>query len=204
MPNFDLAKFNAIPEKCLSFSDRKNSGDRTNYQNQTSNIVRLAKSRSLTIRFLFKEDKKRLKVVSFILNQINIILLNTFADHQNYPLGQKFAPNQLETQNIPTSSLIKASFLQDSEIILLCICQAILIADKSILKNSKSPEFQADLSEFELPVEQSCLIDLIKTSVIEFIYSITLDSSQNINTFASEVASYFEMAITLMNQLPQS
>ena len=118
--------------------------------------------------------------------------------------NRKSQSNQLKAQKLKTNKLTKTDFLRDSEIILLYICQAILISDSSILNIENLQILKANYVKLKFPVEQiTCLIDVIKTSVIDFINSITSDSSQNVHCLVSEVASYFEMVITLMIKLEQ-
>ena len=147
------------------------------------------------------ESKTRLEVVSFILNQIESIVTYSFADTEEdgtpkiSPLNKLNAPEaNLAHQN----NLIKANFLRVSEIILLYICQAILVHEISVINNQSWHLLHADYAQLKLPVEQLILIlDLIKTSALDFIGSIAFDSCQSLSPqiadcLEREVASYFD------------
>lgn len=197
MPNFDLLKTNTL-KKNFPKPD-ENLNDHQNPDRQTQNNSQLCANKSMIVDLLMTENKKRLEVVSFILSQLNIIVVNTFTDLEQYAFCKKISSTQLKLQKNKPQKSTKINFLRDSEIILLNICQAILFSDSSILNNERLQGLKANYLQLKLPVEKiSCFLDLIKTLVIDFIHSITSDSPQNVNYFGSEVASYFEMVIFLM------
>lgn len=204
MPNFDLFKLNAIQKNFLKFGNNLNSHQHTCFKNPSPSNSKSIVNKSMIVDLLINDDQQRLEVVSFILRKINLVAVNTFVDTKQNTSSRKSQSNQLKAQKVKTNKLTKTDFLRDSEIILLYICQAILISDSSILNSENLKSLKANYVKLKFPVEQiSCLIDIIKTSVIDFIHSITSDSSQNVHCFISEVASYFEMVITLLIKLEQ-
>ena len=197
MPNLDLIKCNIIQKQVISSDShvRKNGSYCLAAKSSISTNTLSFNYQSTAIRLSRKREQKRLEVVSFIMHKINLILRHTLADIEPiYPDNSK----QLNIEHVNTDALIKANFLKDSEAILCCICQAILFADSKILNHMILKGYSNQSFDFQFPVEQSCFIDLIKTLVIDFIDSITLDSSSKINYFALEVASYFELVIGLI------
>ena len=185
MPNFDLVMLNAISKKLPKSCDRLDIHEKNNLKSQIDAIsqVILCKPKIIDL---------------FILNKIDMILFNTFINSEQYITSKQERSPEMEPQSAKTSNLTKANFLRDSEIILLYICQAILVADNTILNKIEIQELKVSLISLKLPVEQSYFIDLIKTLVIDFIYSIARDYPQGVDYFASEVASYFDLVITLM------
>ena len=178
MPNLSLVKFNTIQEKLTQFYYRQNNNNvslKNKIQNNISNC-----------------ELKRLEVVSFILNKIDIIMTNTLID-------SKDRSNSSKTERMHKKWSVQANFIKDSEIILLHVCQAILVADNAILKNLTSRGSNANSINFKFPIEQSLFINLIKTLVINFVYSIALNSERSIDCFALEVGSYFELVIDYLN-----
>lgn len=183
MPNFNLVKFNAIQERITQFRCSQNNKI-VNFNDKTQNNTLTIEQRSTKNALSIARDLKRLEVIGFILNKIDIMLVNTLIDSKNQL-------KRLKTNESRKSRLVRASFLRDSEIILLYICQAILVADNTVLKNVTF--------NFKFSIEQSLFIDLIKTLVISFVYSIALNSERSIDCFALEVGSYFEMVIDRLN-----
>lgn len=199
VPNFNLAEFNGVKEKLVQFNSNRTQHKDAALKRETPNNTSTAEYRSIVIDLLLDRDCKRLKVVNFILNKIDIISVNTLADTEKKNINNNFQSDRLENDNIQTATSVKANFLRDSEIILLCICQAILFADNAILSNSSLKKLKANTVNFKFTVEQSLFIDLIKTLVVSFIYSIAIDSDRSVDCFALEVASYFEMAIDYLS-----
>ena len=191
MPNLNSVKFNAVREKLTRFycgQNNKNISFESAIQNNTVNV----EHRSTTLALFLECELKRLEVISFILSKIDIIMVNTLIDSKN-----KLNPSK--TDRIHKKWLVKANFLRDSEIILLHICQAILVADRAVLENFTSRGLNANSVNFKFPIEQSLFINLIKTLAIDFVYSITLNSERSIDCFALEVGSYFEIVIDYLN-----
>ena len=204
MPNFDLFKFNAIQKNFLESGNNLNSYQNACLTNPSPSTSKSIANKSMIVDLLINDGQKRLEIVSFILRKISLIAVNTFVDTEQNASNRESQSNQLEVQKVKTNKLTKTDFLRDSEIILLYICQAILISDSSILSSENLQALKANYAKLKFPVEQmSCFIDIIKTSVIDFIHSITSDSSQNVHYLVSEVASYFEMVITLIIKLEQ-
>jgi len=201
MPNFDFIKLVTIQENFSQFDNYLNHNDSIHLKHQTNNTFLVIKQNHTVIDLFINTDRKRLEVVSFVLSKINLIIVNTLTDTEQYIVSKKVQLNQIKVKNVKKNTLIKADFLRESKIILLYICQAILIADNSILNSTNLQGLKAKSADFQFPIEQSYLIDVIKTLVINFIHSITFDSERSVNYFASEVASYFETVITLMIQL---
>ena len=202
MPNFDLIKINTIQKNLLKRDDYLNDHQNSSHKSRSTKNLQLTTQQPKILDLLMTEDKNRLEVVNFILSQINIIVVNTFADTDQYTVCKNFPLKQVKIQNNKLKKTTKINFLRDSEMILLNICQAILVSDSSILNNDRFQGIKANYLQLKFPVEKiSCFLDLIKTFVIDFIYSITSDSSQNIHCLGLEVASYFEMVITLMVKL---
>ncbi len=199
MPNFDLLKINTVKNNFLKQDEYLNDHQDTYHQNQDQKNTQLVTHQSMIVDLLITEDKNRLEVVNFILSQLNMIVVNAFTDTDQYIFCDHSQSKQLKIQNNKLQKTTKIDFLRDSEIILLNICQAILVSDSSILNNERFQGLKTNYLKLKFPVEKiSCFLDLIKTLVIDFIYSITSDSAQNVHCLGSEVASYFETVITLM------
>ena len=200
MPNFDLVKLGAIQEKFIQFDnyiDERESICRT-YRAKNSIV---ANRKSTVIDVFIDVDRKRLEVVSFIMNKINIIMSNAFTETEQYLVDKKKPLDRLDVRQIKASTLIKVDFIRDSKILLLYICQAILLADSTILNSANLQKLKVNSISLKLPIEQSYFIDIIKTLVVSFINSITFDSERSLDYFATEVASYFEMTIELIIKL---
>lgn len=199
MPNFDLLNINTIKKNLLIQDEYLNNHQDHDRQSQSSKKPQIVTHQSVIVDLLITEDKNRLEVVNFILSQLNVIVVNTFADTDQYTFCDNSSPKQLKISNNKPHKTTEIDFLKDSEIILLNICQAILVSDSSILNSDRFQGLKTNYLKLKLPAEKiSCFLDLIKTLVIDFMYSITSDPSQNVHCLVSEVASYFEMVITLI------
>ena len=196
MPNLNLIKLNAIKEKFTQFHCSQNNKV-ANVKNKTKDNV-IPKYQYTTLDLFLDRDCKRLEVVSFILNKMDIILANTSSNTKK-KFRKTALSDRLETANKHTNTLVRANFLRDSKIILLHICQAILFADNAIVNNASLQKLKTNSVHFKLSIEQSLFIDIIKTLVIDFIYSVAIDSDRSVDCFALEVASYFEMAIDYLS-----
>ena len=198
VPNFNLAEFHVVTEKIVQFNRDRSEYNNVDLKRETQNNNSTIEYRSIIIDLLLDRDCQRLKVVNFILNKIDIISVNTLAETEKNTNNQLQGDRSID-YNLKTTTLVKANFLRDSEIILLCICQAILFADNAILNNASLKKLKANAVNFKLAIEQSLFIDLIKTLVVSFIYSIAIDSDRSVDCFALEVASYFEMVIDYLS-----
>ncbi|MEM8676778.1 MAG: hypothetical protein AAGF83_23440 [Cyanobacteria bacterium P01_G01_bin.67] len=198
MPNFNLVKFNSIQKKIRASDKHLDNHENSNLKSPTENIYQAIQYHSTTIDLFVNQNKTRLEVISFILNKIDLLIVNTCFDHQQYKIDIESSSSQPKHQRFKINTLIKAKFLRDSEIILLRICQAILVADKSILNKAIQQESKISSVNLKFQIEKTYIVDLIKTLVIDFIKSIALDSSQNIDCFTSEISGYFEIVISLM------
>ncbi|MEM7761925.1 MAG: hypothetical protein AAF298_27985 [Cyanobacteria bacterium P01_A01_bin.40] len=197
MPNFNLVKFNRIQKKIRASDKHLDNHENSNLKSPTENIYQAIQYHSTTIDLFVSQNKIRLEVISFILNKIDLLIVNTCFDHQQYKIDPESLSSQ-KHQRFKTNTFTKVKFLRDSEIILLRICQAILVADKSILNKAIQQESKNPSVNSEFQIEKTYIVDLIKTLVIDFIKSIALDSSQNIDCFISEISGYFEVVISLM------
>lgn len=197
MPNFNLVTYNAVQKKIIKSNFFCDIQKKDILQGKKENRGSVIEEKSDFIGFYINQDKKRLEIVSFILNKLNIILVDTFTEKDKCIENKKNKPEQLRKNQVKIDTLTKARFLRDSEIILLCICQAILVADNSIL-NSLNPQNFNTSSSMKFQVEQSYFIDLMKTLVVDFISSITFNSSQSASYFISEISSYFEIVVNLL------
>ena len=198
MPNLNLIKFNSIQKKI-----RKSDRCLDNYENSKikcpiDSVYQTIQYQSNIIDLFVDRNKKRLEVVGFIMNKIDLLLVNTFADLQTEEIETKTASSPSRSQKNTIATFIKAKFIRDSEFVLLRICQAILLSDGSIINNLITQELIITSANSKITIEKTYFIDLIKTLVIDFVKSITLDSSQNIDCFTSEISGYFEMVIRLM------
>ena len=201
MPNLNIVIDHTVQEKLLkpkSFSNKQNNSTANSQVN--SSLKSLQRKPDL-IDLYINQDKKRLEVVNFILNKINIILANTFASPDKYIERKKNQLNQPKSYQLKIDNLTKVNFLRDSEIILLSICQAILVADNSILNSLILQDFNNQNSGHKFIIEQSYFIDLMKTLVVDFVSSIFCNSSQSTGYFISEISGYFEIVINLLIKL---
>ena len=203
MPNLD---FGRVGTRRRNFLQQRINLDRQGkaYVQRTTTTKAKIVDEQLIIDSFINEGKKRLEVVSFILSQINSIVLNIHADNHPDATQKKSQLNEPETKIVYPNKLPLVDFLRDSEIIILHICQAILARDVSLLNERCWQGLKANYAKLHLPVEPIiCLIYLIKTSVVDFISSMTFDSSeslshQNVRNLVCEVASYFDVVIASM------
>lgn len=206
MPNLNIVIDHTVQEKSLKpnnfYNQRNNSTANTQLR---SSLTSLQRKSDLIDSYINQDknnqDKKRLEVVNFILTKINIILVNTFANSDKYIENKRKLSNQPRNNQLKIDILTKANFLKNSEIILLSICQAILVEDKSILNSLSLQDFNHHNSGVKFLIEQSYFIDLMKTLVVDFVSSITFNSSQSARYFISEISDYFEIAINLLIRL---
>ena len=196
MPNLELVRLQNVSKNCLKAHDLLKVFPKTYSPNP--NNTSIVKYKPKIIELFILQDKKRLEVVGFILNSINIILLNLFNDREQHIVKDRSHLNQLTAPQIKIDISLKADFISSISIILMYICQAILFYDSSILNKKKLQTFKTDYSNFQLSIDKSCFLDLIKTLVIDFIYSISSDSTQSVDCFALEVNNYFESVIISM------
>ncbi|MEM8718426.1 MAG: hypothetical protein AAGE84_03825 [Cyanobacteria bacterium P01_G01_bin.39] len=198
MPNFNLIKLNSIQKKNRVSSKQLSNYENSSLESEINNIYQAIQYQSTTINLFVNQNKTRLEVISFILNKIELLLVNTCFERQQSKVESQSSLIQLKYQKFKPSTFTKIKFLRDSEIILLHICQAILVADRSILNKAIKQESKNPYVALKLQIEKTYFIDLMKTLVIDFIKSIALSSSQNIDSFASEISGYFETVISLM------
>ena len=196
MPNLELVRLQNVPKKYLQVHDRLNIYPKTYCQSPNNTFI--VRYKPNIIELFILQDKKRLEVVGFILNSINIILLNVFSDREQHIVNDRSHLNQLTAPQIKINISLKADFISSISIILMYICQAILFSDSSILNKKNLQNFKTDYSNSQLLIDKSCFLDLIKTLVIDFIYSITSDSNLSVDCFALEVTKYFETVIISM------
>jgi len=194
MPNFNLVTYNAVQKKLVKSNFFAYRQEKIILQSENKNHLNIIQEKNNAISFYINQDKKRLEIVSFILNKINIILVNAFLDIENKQEKSK----ELKINSVKVDTLTKTNFLRDSEIILLCICQAILVADSSILDSLNLEDFNTYNNGISFQIEQGYFIDLMKTLVVDFVSSITYTSSQSTGYFVSEISSYFEIIVNLL------
>lgn len=198
MPNFNvLVAQEKLQTRKLFYAQVK----QTALKNPIKNNLKNLHDKSELIDLYINQDKKRLEVVNFILNKINIILVNTQTSSDKYIENKEKPSKQLKNDKFKIDALTKANFLRDSEIILLSICQAILVADNSILDSLNIQDFIKPNNTTKFLVEQSYFIDLMKTLVVDFVTSISFNSSQSAGYFISEISGYFEIVINLLIKL---
>ena len=198
MPNINLIEFNNIQQKICKSDRYLDNYENTNIKCPIDNIYKTIQYQFNTIDLCVDRNQKRLKVVSFIMNKIDLLLINTFGDRQSLEIELKSASSKAKYQTNKTSTFIKAKFLRDSELILLRICYAILVSDISILNDIIQQELRSSSINSNFQIEKTYLIDLIKILVIDFIKTITLDTAQNIECFTAEISGYFEIVIESM------
>ena len=153
MPNFNLFSLSSIQEQLVQYNDNFNDNRIVYLNSQNKANLSLIEHKPNVVDLSAKRDQKRLEVVSFILKQINIILINAFTKVEQSIVSSQYNLKQLDAQHIKLETLTKAEFLRDSEAILLCICQAILLADSTILNNFIVQNSRANSVNFRHPVE---------------------------------------------------
>ena len=161
MPNFDLVKFSAIQEKIIQFGSYLNNCEAAYLKNKTQNSILAIEHHYTVIKLFIDVGRQRLEVVSLIVNQINIILINILAGTEYYIISTKNCLSQVETKNNKQNSLLKTDCLKDRKIILLYICQTILVVDNAILNNTSLQEIKAKSVNFKLTIDRYCFIDVI-------------------------------------------
>ncbi|MEM8831848.1 MAG: hypothetical protein AAGE96_21195 [Cyanobacteria bacterium P01_G01_bin.19] len=204
MPNLDSFKFHNVGDKFQQFDKNSDSTKNNCIKIQGDLSLKTIKHNSEVINIFANQNKQRLEVVGFILSQINIILVTTLIETNYNTISKAYKIDLLNTSKNQNNIVKKTCFLRDSELILLYICQAILIADDSILSSKSLLKLVSKSINLKYSIEQSYFIYLIKTSVIDFIRSISVDSAQNINSFTSEVVNYFEIVVRSIIEFQQS
>jgi hypothetical protein len=187
MPNLNFDRGNTIPRNLIP----QKSDQYQHKLTHTRQKPKIVAEQSIIIDSFLHESQKRMEIVSFILSQTNSIILNTNLETHDNALKRKNNYNKLRLAN----------FFRESEIILLYICQAILARDINILNQRLCQRLKANYTQLNLPTELIVSwLELIKTSVVDFIGSTTMDLSnslphQNYHYSTSEIASYFEVVI---------
>ena len=190
MPNLDLS----IMQSNILQSRKCQDSQQTSIQAKFKTHPDVATEPSKAIDATVYESKQRLKVVSFVLERINAIVLDA-----NSEIFED------ATYSIITRDELRlANFWMTSETIFLFICQAILTRDISLLHEGRLEKIKADYAQLNIPIEFIiCSLYWIKISAVDFSDSITVNLSdsllhQNQNYLASEIASYFDVVIASM------
>ena len=198
MPNINLIKFNSIQKKIRASDKHLDNYENSSLKSPVKNIYQAIQYKSTTIDLFVNQNKIRLEVISFILNKIDLLLVNTCLKCQQYKIETESSISQLKYQKLKITSFTNVQFSREIEITLLRICQAILVADKSILNRKIQQESKFSFLNLKFQIEKTYFVDLIGTLVVEFIKSFALDSSQNFDYFTSEISDYFEIVICSM------
>ena len=190
MPNLDLSKMRSSVLR----SRKCQSSQQMSIQPKLKTHSDIATEPSTTIDLTIHESKQRLKVVSFVLERINAIVLDANSKIFEDAMYSIIARDELRL----------ADFWMTSEMVFLFICQAILTRDISLLHERRLEKLKADYAQLNIPIEFIiCSLYWIKISAVDFSDSITVNLSdslldRNQNYLASEVASYFDVVIASM------
>ncbi len=187
MPNLDVSSVSIMRKNFLQQKNYRHQQQLVSIQQKTQLIA----NKSMIINSLIDESRRRLEVVSFILTQNNSLAINI-----NTATEAQTSPSETNSDK-----LCLTNFFQESEIIILYICQAILTRDISILSDRLCQKFKTNYTKLNLPIESIVYwLHKMKILVMDFIRSTVIDLYDsflkgNQRYLALEIASYFDVVI---------
>lgn len=191
MPNLD---FSTMQSSVMQSSKSQENHQMSCIRPKLKTHDDIATKPSAIIDSTIHESKQRLKVVSFVLERINAILLDANSEIIENATYSIIARDELRL----------ADFWITSETVFLFICQAILTRDISLLHELRLEKLKAEYAQLNVPTEFIiCSLYWIKILAVDFSNSIAVNLSdsllqQNQRYLASEIASYFDVVIASM------